>query len=111
MSSDPEEKQPEWTEAELLELTGQEPPSNKRDKERATGMVRLYLAELTTRSEGLEGEALAREVNRTLDRIVEHHASAVPRRVRDEARAVMREALENDPSLAPIVAKLRVAKR
>jgi hypothetical protein len=88
-----------------------EPGSHSRDKRRAMGQVGLYLAELNRRAEGLTGEALAAEANRTIEEIVEYHLRVVPRRAREEARAKLREMLENDPHLAPLVKGFRAATK
>lgn len=91
------------------DVVDDDPQSGKRKRKLPSPTLRGFLAEFHERAEGLSGPALQAEVDTLIERMIENHVAVVPVALKDELRARMREMLENDPTLAPMLQRLRAA--
>lgn len=86
-----------------------DPESGKRMRRKPAETVELLLAEFRRRAKGLTGDELQGEVDLLVDRVVDLHAAAVPRALRDEYREMMRGMVEEDPIFREVVDQMRAA--
>jgi len=74
---------------------------------KAADEMKVLLAQLKQRTEGLEPHEIDEEIDRFLEKMIARHAKVVPEKLQGEHRALLRNMLDEDPTLRQMRDELR----
>jgi hypothetical protein len=72
-----------------------------------TDDLQILVAQLKQRTVGLTRDELEDEIHRFFEKLIDRHAKVVPEALRGEHRKLLREMLEEDPTLQAMTEDLR----
>lgn len=73
----------------------------------ASDDLRILLAQLEQRAQGLPPSEVEEEIARFVDKLIDRHAKVVPENLRAQHRALLRDMVEQDPTLVAMLGDLR----